>query len=311
MTQTVLAPVRSRRDLPERTRRPRRRSRSFAILGLLPFVLFSIVFAVYPLAQVVRMAGSAVAIRSGRLDWQWTGTDNLRRILADPATSQVLLNTLVFVVATVVLSLVLGLVLAVLVDRAVVLLPVARNVLIWPAVIAPVVVSLIWLLMLSPTAGGLNKVLRTLSLPEQGWLGSGPSAMVSVIAVDVWHWTPVVFLFLYTALKGVDHSTLEAARVDGANEREVLRHVVLPALKPAIGAVVVVRVIMGIKAFDEMYLLTRGGPDGATTLVSHHIKTLFFDNLQLGEAAAFSILTVVLTAMAAGVVLFIRERSAR
>jgi multiple sugar transport system permease protein len=84
--------------------------------------------------------------------------------------------------------------------------------------------------------------------------------------------------------------------------------VVLPLLVPAIGAVIVVRIIMGVKAFDEMYLLTRGGPNGATTLVSQHIKTLFFDNLQLGQGAAFSMVVVVATALILGVFLFVRSR---
>lgn len=279
--------------------RPRKRPKvpGFTLIALLPFMLFGLVFAVYPLSQVLRMAVSDVQIRSGRFEWRLTGADNLVRTLSDGASWQAIINTVVFIVATVVVSLLLGLALALLVDRAVTLLPLARNILIWPAVVAPVVVSLMWLLILSPTAGGLNKVLRTLALPEQGWLGDGPSAMASVVLVDVWHWTPVVFLFLYTALKAIDGSTLEAARVDGARESQLVRYVVLPALAPAIAAVIAVRVIMGVKAFDEMYLLTRGGPDGATTLVSQHIKSLFFDNLQLGEAAAFSLTIVLATAV--------------
>ncbi|WP_299169728.1 carbohydrate ABC transporter permease [uncultured Arthrobacter sp.] len=255
------------------------------------------------------MAVSDVQIRSGQFTWEFTGLANLRQVFSEGDSWQAVGNTLFFIGATVLLSLILGLVLALLVDRAVKLLPIARNVLIWPAVVAPVVVSLMWLLILSPTAGGLNKVLRTLSLPEQGWIADGPSAMAAIVLVDVWHWTPVVFLFLYTALKAIDASTLEAARVDGAKEVELIRFVVLPALKPAIAAVVVVRIIMGVKAFDEMYLLTRGGPDGATTLVSQHIKTLFFDNLELGEASAFSLAVVLATAVILGVFLFFRSKA--
>lgn len=293
--------------------RPRRRPRvpGFTLLAMLPFVLFGLVFAAYPLSQVVRMSVSDVQIRSGRIEWRLTGADNLARTLSDGGSWQAIANTVVFIVATVVVSLLLGLALALLVDRAVTLLPLARNVLIWPAVVAPVVVSLMWLLVLSPTAGGLNKLLRTLSLPEQGWLGDGPSAMAAVILVDVWHWTPVVFLFLYTALKAIDGSTLEAARVDGAREGQLIRYVVLPALQPAIASVVAVRVIMGVKAFDEMYLLTRGGPDRATTLVSQHIKSLFFDKLQLGEAAAFSLTIVLATAVVLGLGLLGRAAVAR
>ena len=296
----------------DRDRRlPRRRTHRpplFAILAIAPFILFAVVFAAYPVAQVVRMAFSDVQIRSGRLELTFAGLANFVEEFSTPRAWQAIGNTVIFIAATVVLSVVVGVALAVLVDRCVRMLPVARNVLIWPAVVAPVVVSLMWLLILSPTVGGLNKLLRTLGLPAQGWLGDGPTAMAAVIVVDVWHWTPVVFLFMYTAIKAIDVSVLEAARVDGAREGQVIGRVILPLLVPAIAAVAVIRVIMGVKAFDEMYLLTRGGPDGATTLVSQHIKTLFFDNSELGEASAFSLTVVAAVALLLGIALFLRER---
>jgi multiple sugar transport system permease protein len=286
----------------------RRRRSAMRIWALLPFTVFGVVLAVYPMAQVIRMAFSEVNIVSGGFAWEFSGFANLEQVLGDALTWQVFGNTIVFVVSTTLLSLVLGFVLAILVDRAVALLPLARNVVIWPAVIAPVIVSLMWLLILSPTAGGLNKVLESIGLPSQGWLANEFGAMASVIVVDVWHWTPVCFLFLYTALKAIDASTLEAARMDGASESRIIRHIVLPLLTPAIGAVIVVRIVMGVKAFDEMYLLTRGGPNDATTLVSQHVKTLFFDSLRLGPGSAFSLVVVVVVALVLGVFLFIRSR---
>jgi multiple sugar transport system permease protein len=278
------------------------------VIALLPFVLFGLGLLVYPLAQVVRMAVSDVQIRSGGFIWETSGIANLQAVLGSSTTWSVFGNTVVFVVATVATTLVMGFLLAVLVDRAVVMLPVARNLLIWPAVIAPVIVSLMWLLILDPTAGGLNKLLESLGIGGQGWLASGPGAMGAVILVDTWHWTPVVFLFLYTALRAIDSSVLEAARMDGAAEVRIIRHIVLPILAPTIAAVAVVRMIMGIKAFDEMYLLTRGGPDGATTLVTQQVKILFFDNLQLGRGAAFSLVVVVAVAVGLGIVLYARSR---
>ena len=265
------------------------------ILAMLPFLLFALTFAAYPLGQVIRMSLSSGVLTSQGFNWSWIGLANFATELQARDAWRSLLNTGIFIILTVAGSLLLGLGLALLVDRAVLMLPLARNVLVWPAVIAPVVVSLLWLLILSPTAGGLNKVLSSLGLPNQGFLNTGPGAMGSVVVVDIWHWTPVVFLFLYTALKGIDDSTLEAARVDGASEAKILRFIQLPLLRPAITAVIGVRVIMGVKVFDEMYLLTGGGPNGATTLVSQRIKVLFFDNLQFGGAAAYSIIVVALT----------------
>lgn len=268
----------------------------FGLLAMLPFAAFLLVFAAYPLAQLVRMAVSEVRVEQGVFRWSFAGMSNVEAILDDPVALRSVVNTLVFIGATVPLSLVLGTVLAVLVDRSALFAPVARNLALWPAVVAPVVVSLIWLLILSPSIGSLNKLLDTVGLPAQGWLGSGSGAMMAIILVDVWHWTPVVFLLVYVALKAISGELLEAARVDGAGELRVVRHVVLPMLRPALLTAALIRLVMGVKAFDEMYLLTRGGPGDATTLVSLHVRNVFFDRLELGYGAAFSLAIVLVIA---------------
>lgn len=171
----------------------------------------------------------------------------------------------------------------------------------------PVVISVLWVLLLSPTIGAVNRVLDSVGLPEQGWLGSRTGALASVIAVDVWHWTPLVFLIIYTALRNIDGSVVEAARLDGASESRLIRHVLLPMVAPAIAAAAVIRLVMCVKAFDEMYLLTRGGPDNATTLVSLYIRTLVFDERALGTGAAFSLI-VVLTLAATLAVIRVLQR---
>jgi multiple sugar transport system permease protein len=126
--------------------------------------------------------------------------------------------------------------------------------------------------------------------------------VASIMVVDIWHWTPLVFVLIYTAILGVDTELLEAARVDGARDRQVYRHVVLPLLAPAIAAASLIRLTMGAKAFDEMFVLTQGGPGNATTLVSLYIRTLFFDQLKLGYGAAVSILVIIAVAVALGLV---------
>jgi multiple sugar transport system permease protein len=280
-----------------------------ATVALLPFVAFLLVFAVYPLINLVRLAVSNTAVQNAVFVSEFAGLSNFGRVLTDPAFWHSVLITTAFVVLTVGLTLVAGLALALLVDRAVVLHHLARNVLIWPAVITPVVVSVLWLLVLSPTVGGLNKLLRTFGLPEQSWLNSGPGAFMSVVAVDVWHWTPIVFLFLYTALKGIPSELFEAARVDGATERQILFQVTIPLLGPALVVVGLLRLVMSIKAFDEMFLLTGGGPNGATNLISLDIRSQFFDRLDFGYAAAESIVVVVATLIIVGSAVLIRRRS--
>jgi multiple sugar transport system permease protein len=283
-----------------------RRSLGFANLSVLPFVLLVVGVAGYSWVQVVWMAFSHVRIQGGRFVWSSAGLDNFRAILANPVALHSVLVTVVFVAATVVLSVLLGMALAFLVRRSKRLNGLSQLVLLWPAIVAPVVVSLIWLLILSPNIGALNKILDTLMLPTQDWLGTELGALCAIILVDVWHWTPVAFLLIYTALCGLDEDAVDAARCDGADEWQIFLFVKLPMLMPAIMGVVFIRAVMGVKAFDEMYLLTHGGPNNATTLVSLHIRDVFFDQLNYGYGSAFSVLTVALMSLVILAVLGIR-----
>jgi multiple sugar transport system permease protein len=306
---TAISTRDSRRPPPPARLAPRRRRGRGGWVSLLPFLAFVVLFGAYPFFQVIRMALSSVTLTNGQFVWAWSGLGNLTAQLSDSETWRVLLNTVVFTAGATIGSLIVGIVVALLVQRAVLLLPLARNVLIWPAIIAPVVVSLMWLLILSPTAGGLNKVLSSLGQPAQQWLNTGFGAMTSVIVLDIWHWSPVVFLFVYTALQTMDTAVLEAARIDGAGPMQILRFVTLPLIAPAIGAVALVRIVMSVKAFDEMYLLTAGGPNGATTLVTQRIKDLFFDRLDFGGASAFGLLVVLLTTVVIGIAVGLRSRA--
>jgi len=284
---------------------------SFRSLALLPFLALLAAFAAYPALLLLRMSVSEIDLQGGTFTWTFAGDDNIVRALGDDLFRVALWNSAVFIVLTTVISVVLGVALAVLTDRAVLLQRAALNILVWPAVIAPVVVSVIWLLVLSPQIGVLNKLLVTLGLPPQGLLGSGTGAMASIIVVDVWHWTPVVFLLIYTALKGIDPSVREAAQIDGASQGQTLRHITIPLLLPAIAAAVAVRVVMGVKVFDEMYLLTRGGPGTSTTVISIYIRSVVFDQVDLGYGSALSVLVIAIVLITGAVLLLLRRTRSR
>jgi multiple sugar transport system permease protein len=288
---------------PARARATRRAAgRGFRLLSVLPLVAFLLIFAAYPLLQLVQMSVSDVTIQGGTFVSRYSGLSNYTAFLGDGLARYSLLITVVFIAVTVPATVILGLLLAILVHRSVLLSGLARSLLLWPALIAPVVVSVIWWLILTPNFGTLNKLLDTVGIAPQGWLGSPTGAVVAIMVVDVWHWTPLVFVLLYTAIQGVDPELLEAGRVDGANDVQVYRHVVLPLLMPAVAAAALIRLTMGAKAFDEMYVLTQGGPGNATTLISLYIRNVFFDQLKLGYGAAVSIIVILAVGVALGLV---------
>jgi multiple sugar transport system permease protein len=306
-----VTPIRGRTrtatDPPAASRPGRRRWSRFGLLAVTPFALFLLVFGVYPLIQLVTMAVSNVAIIRGGFHYEPAGLANFARIFTDPDTGPVVGVTVVFIVSAVVLTVVLGTFLAVMLDRAPFMRRIARRVLIWPTVIAPVVVSVIWMLLLSPTIGLVNKVLVATGLPTQGWLGEPVGAMVAIIVVDVWHWAPLVFLLVYTSLQSVDPEVLEAARVDGASEVQVIWRVVLPMVRPAIITAAAIRLVMCVKAFDEMYLLTHGGPGNATNLISLDIRTIFFDRLEFGYGAAIGVAVIIAFVLLGGIFALLRR----
>jgi multiple sugar transport system permease protein len=282
--------------------------RANAVIALLPFVAFLAIFAIYPLYEMVRLSFMRTEVFDGEFLSEFNGLDNFRKIPDDPQAINAIKVTLLFSFLCVIFTIILGIAGALMVQSSKIFKNWARNIFVWPAVVAPVVVSVMWLLILDPTVGLVNKILESLGQQPQIWLDSKTGAFISVVVVDVWHWTPVVFLFIYAGLNGINQEIIEAARVDGASERQIVRGIILPILLPTIAVIALLRTIMSIKAFDEMYLLTKGGPEGATSLISLHIRKIFVEVLDFGYASALSLCIVAVLALAVALSYFARQK---
>lgn len=282
--------------------------RANAVIALLPFVAFLAIFAIYPLYEMARLSFMRTEVFDGEFLSEFNGLDNFGKIPNDPLALNAIRVTIMFSVLCVIITIILGIAGAILVQSSKKFKNLARNIFVWPAVVAPVVVSVMWLLILDPTVGLVNKILESIGQQPQIWLDSKTGAFISVVVVDVWHWTPVVFLFIYAGLNGINHEIIEAARVDGASERQIIRRITLPILLPTIAVIALLRTIMSIKAFDEMYLLTKGGPDGATSLISLYIRKIFVEILDFGYASALSLCIVAVLALIVGFSYLARQK---
>jgi multiple sugar transport system permease protein len=260
--------------------------------ALVPLLVFLLFFMVYPVLQLARMGFSTARLAGGGFSWQFSGLQNVYTMLNDQIFRVALLHTVIFVFAAVAAQLVLGTSFALMVERARWLSGIGRNVLVWPAIITPVSISVTWWLILNIEFGLLNHVLDAVGLPRQSWLASTTWALPALIVVDIWHWTPVVFLLALAGLANIDQTLYEAARVDGASEWQMFRRITLPLLLPTLAVAAVVRIILGFKVFDEIYLLTNGGPGTATEVVSTYIRRVFFDQTQLGYGAFLGLVVV-------------------
>ncbi len=281
-------------------RRGRRRRFGFPHLSLLPLIVVLIALVGVPLVQLVTMSFSNVSLSGGEFLWNFSGLDNFRTMMADEIFWISVRQTIMLVVAAVLLEVILGTALAIAVESLGRSWAIARNLLIWPLIVTPVAVGVTFSLILNPEFGVLNSILDTLHLPTQAWLSSTTWALPTVIAVDVWHWTPFVFLLILAGLAGVDRSLYEAAETDGASAMQIIRNVTLPGIAPAIATATVLRTVMGFKVFDEIYLLTSGGPGTSTEVINTYIHNVFSNqgNLGYGSFLALTVIVLLMTGIA-------------
>jgi multiple sugar transport system permease protein len=237
----------------------------------------------------------------------FTGFGNYIKMSSDPRFWNSLLLTLVYTGSTVILQVVIGLSLALLVlqfPRGQGLLRIAT---ILPIVLAPVVVGMFWrTLVLAPDVGLVDLVTRSLGLGSHNWLGDPQLALVSVIAIHTWQWTPFAFLVFLASLYALPREPFEAAMIDRANAWQTFRHLTLPMLRPAILIVATFRTMIALRAFEGIYATTGGGPGTATEILNLYAYRVSFNSLSLGYGAALG--TVLLAATAATSGVFFRLR---
>jgi multiple sugar transport system permease protein len=269
--------------------------------ALAPLLLFLAMFALYPVVELVRMAFSTATPAGGDFVWEFSGLDNFRSMLGDDVFGAALVNTLLFVGASTLLQLALGTALALLVQGSRWFSGLARNVLVWPALVTPVAISVTWWLMLNPEFGLVNHAAGALGLPTQAWLASTTWALPTLVLVDVWHWTPLVFLIVLAGLSGIDPTLYEAAQMDGASAWRMFRSITLPLLAPTLSVAAMIRTVLGFKVFDEIYLLTGGGPGTATEVVSTRVADVFLGQLDMGYGAFLGLVIVAVLVLLATV----------
>jgi multiple sugar transport system permease protein len=241
----------------------------------------------------------------------FAGLDNYAKMGGDPRFWNSLGLTAIYTTSTVVLQVVLGLGLALLVlqiPRGQGLLRVAA---ILPIVLAPVVVGLFWrTLILAPDVGIVDLVTRALGLGSRNWLGDPQLALVSVIAIHTWQWTPFAFLVLLASLATLPPDIYEAARLDRAGAWQRFCHITLPLLRPAIVVVVILRMMTALSAFAAIFAATGGGPGSATEILNLYAYRTSFSELNLGYGASLAVVLMAIT-LAISYVMFRLRRGRR
>ncbi len=268
--------------------------RTFPYWSLAPAALIFIILSVYPILNLLHMSVSTFRTVGGVDEATFDPLANLRFFASDPVLKAAIVNTIIFVAVSVTLELLLGLALAIQIARVRLAKGLIRTLVILPILVPPVAIGSMWKLILNYDFGVLNQFLGLFGTGPVNWLGEGHLALLSVIIVDVWHWVPFIFLILFAAVEGLPGDVIEAARIDGATQRQVTWYVVLPLLKPAISVAFIFRAILAFKTFDEVFLLTSGGPGTASELISLHLYKVFFVQNNIGYGAMLSVTLILM-----------------
>jgi multiple sugar transport system permease protein len=284
--------------------RPGMSDRQLGMLFLLPFVMVSCAFVLYPAIEAVRLAFySKLPFRQ---TFTYVGLDNFRYIFADTVFWAAAQQAVVWTAVSTVLQAVFGVAIALLLNEAVRGINVFRGLLLFPYMVPTVVIALIWRWMLNPEFGVVNAGLHTAGLVHTNiyWLSDPGWAMASTIMLNVWKFTPFVVICVLARLQSIPPELGEAAQVDGAGAWQRFVHVTLPQLKAVLTVVVVFRTIWTFNKFEEIYLLTRGGPGTSTFNLAVYAFEQATANLKLGAAAATGV--VMLVFLFAGSVVYLR-----
>ncbi|MFD5743557.1 carbohydrate ABC transporter permease [Streptomyces massasporeus] len=275
-------------------------------LFLAPGLLLALVFKFLPMGKGVWLSFFEVRPFLGD---KWVGLGNYTRVLTDHRFQDAIGHTLLLGVGMSVGGIVVGSALALLLEGQARSLKIIRTAVFLPVVTATAVVGEMWRLMYYPTSDGLiNSGLGLLGLGPVPYLDNPDTALWATMAMGIWMLAPYNMVIILAGLAGVDRSLYEAAAMDGVSLRQRLRHITLPAIRPALGIVLTLAAIRGLRVFTEVYVLTGGGPAGSTDVWMTRAYTLGFTRNDIGGASAASVVLLCVTLLLTVTVNYLRKR---
>ena len=277
-----------------RGRRAPSRTGAFPYLNAIAFTLIAL-FSVLPLFYVGYL--SLVDVKAGQLTGPFVGLENYKFVLDDAITWTAFRNTFYFSSLSVVVATLIGTGIALLLDSEAPWTSALLAAAVLPWAVPEVVNALMWKWIFDYNWGALNALLVAVGAiaKYRPWFSDGPTAMHSLIFAYSWKLVPFVVLILYAALKTISAEVIESAKIDGAGAVRMFRHITLPLIVPALTVAVLFCAIFSMRAFDVVYLLTKGGPGAATTVLSYYTYAKSFEFGDFGAGSAVSVILAVAT----------------
>jgi sn-glycerol 3-phosphate transport system permease protein len=277
-----------------------------AWLMLLPALALLALFTHWP--TLATFIDSFYSTPKGARPAVWVGLDNYQGMVADPVFWKAVRNNLVFAGATIPLSIALALVMALWVNERIAGRAFLRMAYFTPTVLPMIAVANIWLFFYTPQYGLLEQISGALGLPSHNWLGDPSTALGAVTLVAIWKEAGFFMIFYLAALQSLNPSLREAAAIEGASRWYFFKRVQWPLLMPTTLFVLVNAFINAFRMVDHLFVLTRGGPDNASTLLLYHLYEVGFSFWDTAYAAAITVVLVVVLAGIALVQFFVFDR---
>jgi ABC-type sugar transport system permease subunit len=271
-----------------------RKLRRTATLFLLPAAFVLTVITLGPLLYSLFVSFTNWTLTVPGSEHEFVGIANYKGIIYDFSFWRAVQVTLTFGVSSTALELLLGVLLAIMLNQEFAGRGIVRGLVLIPLVITPAVIGMFWRLLYDDQQGVLNYFLLSLGLPRFHWLDHG-LALPSLVLTDVWQWTPFLVLIVLSGLQSIDTEMVDAARIDGANGRQIFRYLTLPHLVPYLLVGLFFRLLDAMKEFDKIYLLTQGGPGNETTTVSVYAFDTGFRIFEIGKTSAIAWVVAVVS----------------
>ena len=286
----------------------RRHDLPWLVLFVIPAFVIVVAVQFYPLAYSAFLSVQDWVLTESQVPKGFVGLDNFAKELSDEIFRRSVRNSVLITAGALVLEMFLGVCLAYLTMGSSWRMRSIRTLLILPMVIAPVAAGTLWRILLNSRAGLVNHLLSFIGIKGPEWLASPDWAIVSVILLDTWQWTPFVLLVVGAAIASIPDDLLEVAAIDGASRWKTFLYVELPLLMPLLLLTLVFRMLESLLSLDSIYSLTNGGPGFSTYTLTYYIYTLGLRSFDFGGAAASSWLFMIFATFSIGLVFWYQRK---
>jgi len=260
---------------------------------LAPTLFIILLIAIFPLLYNLFLSMHFWNLTRPELGMQFIWFKNYQSLFTSPLFWGAFTRTVVFTLVAVGVEMCLGFALALLFNREFRGKSIVFPIVLIPMITTPIVVGLIWRYMYNGEFGLVSWILQVFGVAQYAVLSNPATALPAVIFVDVWHWTPFVFLLCLARLRALPTSPYEAAEIDGASSWQTLKWITFPMMRSVLLIALLLRTMDAFKIFDEIFLMTQGGPGDATEMLSLEVYRQTFRYFNMGKGAALAIVMLI------------------